>query len=80
MAGMPDVDLYLATRHYFGWYAFNVLLLDDMAIAAHLGHRDGGKLVRTVYGHADKKLARARVREAFERAPAAPIPLVAAVG
>jgi integrase len=24
-AGLGNVDLYTATRHYFGWYAFNVL-------------------------------------------------------
>ena len=26
-AGFSNVDLYLATRHYFGWYAMNVLEL-----------------------------------------------------
>ena len=26
-AGLGNVDLYLATRHYFGWYAWNVLEL-----------------------------------------------------
>ena len=28
-AGFGNVDLYTATRHYFGWYAFNVLELPD---------------------------------------------------
>jgi hypothetical protein len=74
------VDLYLATRHYFGWYAWNVLELDARDIALHLGHQDGGELVRTRYGHPDAALARQRVREAFKSAPAAPAPLVAAGG
>lgn len=40
---------------------------------------DGGELVRELYGHPDAKLTRERVREAFRQAPAAPVPLVAAV-
>jgi hypothetical protein len=73
-----DVDLYTATRHYFGRYAFNVLGLPDHVIALQFGHRDGGKLVRTTYGHPDALIARDRVREAFRQAPAAPVPLVSA--
>jgi hypothetical protein len=69
------MELYVATRHYFGWYAFNVLGLKDKDIALHLGHRDGGKLVRTTYGHPDEAIARANVREAFRSAPPAPTPL-----
>jgi hypothetical protein len=42
------------------------------------GHRDGGELVRKLYGHPDAKLARERVRQAFRQAPPAPVPLVAA--
>ena len=63
-------------RHYFGWYALNVLSLPDRVIAL-LGHRDGGKLVRTTYGHPDAAIARERVRDAFRSAPAPPIPLAA---
>ena len=74
-AGLGNVDLYTATRHYFGWYALNVLELPDHVIAAQFGHRDGGKLVRTLYGHPDAAIARHRVREAFRSAPTAPIPL-----
>ncbi len=74
-AGLGNVDLYLATRHYFGWYAFNVLGLADKHIALHLGHRDGGKLVRTLYGHPDEMIAADKVREAFRTRPATPIPL-----
>jgi hypothetical protein len=79
-AGLGNVDLYTATRHFFGWYAWNVRELDARDIALHFGHQDGGELVRKLYGHADAKLARARVREAFQRAPELPVPLVAAAG
>jgi integrase len=79
-AGLGDVDLYLATRHYFGWYALNVLGLPDHVIALQFGHQDGGELVRTRYGHPDAAIARERVRDAFKQAPAAPVPLVASVG
>jgi hypothetical protein len=47
-------------RHYFGWYAWNVLELDARDIALHFGHQDGGELVRKLYGHPDAKLARSR--------------------
>jgi integrase len=74
-AGLGNVDLYTATRHYFGWYAWNVLELDARDIALHFGHQDGGELVRKLYGHPDAKLARERVREAFRRGPKAPVPI-----
>jgi hypothetical protein len=77
-AGLGNVDLYTATRHYFGWYAFNVLELPDHVIALHFGHQDGGELVRTNYGHPDEKIARQRVRDAYRQAPPAPVPLVVA--
>ncbi|MGH3337849.1 MAG: hypothetical protein ACRDPL_03320, partial [Propionibacteriaceae bacterium] len=77
-AGLGNVDLYTATRHYFGWYAWNVLELDARDIALHFGHRDGGELVRKLYGHADARPARERVRNAFRQAATAPAPLVAA--
>ena len=53
------------------------LELDARDIALHFGHRDGGELVRKLYGHPDAGLARERVREAFRQAPTAPIPLAA---
>jgi integrase len=64
-AGLGDVDLYTATRHYFGWYALNVLDLPPHVIAQQLGHQDGGRLVRELYGHPDAALARERTRQAF---------------
>jgi integrase len=78
-AGLGDLDFYLCTRYAFATYALNVLGLSDHVIATQLGHRDGGKLVRTLYGHADTALARERVREAFRSAPPAPL-VVAAAG
>jgi len=63
--GLGNTSLYLATRHYFGWYALNVLELPPHVIALQFGHTDGGRLVRELYGHPDAALARDRVREAF---------------
>jgi hypothetical protein len=40
----------------------------------HLGHRDGGELVRTGYRHPDAALARERIRAAYTTAPK-PTPL-----
>jgi integrase len=68
-AGLGGTTLYLATRHYFGWYAVNVLELAPHVVAEQLGHRDGGKLITTLYGHPDQKLARGKIRAAFETRP-----------
>jgi integrase len=76
-AGLGNVDLYTATRHYFGWYAWNVLELDARDIALQFGHQDGGELVRKLYGHPDAAIARDRIRRAFEQPPTAPVPLTA---
>lgn len=64
-ADIEDMTLYLATRHYFGWYAVNVLGLDTAIVAAQLGHKDGGKLVEELYGHPEISRRLAKVREAF---------------
>jgi hypothetical protein len=74
-AGLGNTDLYTCTRHYFAWYAWNVLRLSPEDIADHFGHQDGGELVRRTYGHFDSKLSRARVRKAFEAAPQEVVPL-----
>ena len=71
-AGLGNVDLYLATRHFFGWYAWNVLVLDARDIALHFGHQDGGELVRKLYGHPDAAIAREKIREAFRQGPRRP--------
>jgi integrase len=67
-AGLGGTTLYLATRHYWGWYALNVLELEPHVIAEQLGHRDGGKLVVQLYGHPDKARARRKIREAHDQA------------
>lgn len=67
-AGLEHVDFYLATRHHFAWHALNVLGLDPAIIAEQLGHKDGGKLVEQLYGHPDRGLRRAKIREAFDAA------------
>ena len=64
------MDLYTATRHFFGWYALNVLELAPEVIALHFGHTDGGRLIRELYGHPDAVLARRRICEAFRRTAA----------
>ena len=63
--GLGNVPLYLATRHWFGWFALNVLDLPPHVIALQLGDQDGGRLVRELYGHPDAALARERTRQAF---------------
>src|SRR5512132_3184406 len=74
-AGTRQRYLYTVTRHYFGWYAWNVLGLDARDIALHFGHQDGGELVRKLYGHPDAVLARERIREAYRQVPTAPVPI-----
>jgi len=61
-----DKSLYLATRHFAGWYMVNILELDSEDVAFALGHEDGGDLVRTRYGHRDRLLALDRVQAAYE--------------
>lgn len=65
--GLPDMSLYLATRHYFGWYAINILGLPPHVVAEQLGHKDGGKLVIRLYGHPDASRARQLIREAHDQ-------------
>jgi integrase len=64
---LPDMSLYLATRHYFGWYAINILGLPPHVVAEQLGHKDGGKLVTKLYGHPDASRARKMIREAHDK-------------
>jgi len=49
-----DGSLYLATRHFAGWYMVNELEMPSEDVAIALGHRDGGNLVCRLYGHRDK--------------------------
>lgn len=60
-------SLYLATRHFCGWYLYNVLELPAEDVAIQLGHEDGGELVRRLYGHRDRARTLARISDAFDR-------------
>jgi integrase len=62
-----DGSLYLATRHFAGWYMVNVLELPSEDVAIALGHTDGGELVRKLYGHRDHERALDRVTAAYGR-------------
>jgi len=59
-------SLYLATRHFAGWYMVNVLDLPSEDVAIALGHTDGGELVRKLYGHRDHERALDRVTAAYD--------------
>jgi integrase len=63
--GVGNTSLCLATRHFYGWYALNVLGFPPHVIALHLGHDDGGELVRNLYGHPDAAIARTMTRDGF---------------
>ena len=67
-AGLGDMTLYLATRHYCAWRLYVVLGLPKEVVAAQLGHKDGGKLVEELYGHPDTSLRLKAVREAYNAA------------
>jgi hypothetical protein len=60
-------SLYLATRHFAGWYMVNVLDLPSEDVAIALGHTDGGELGCKLYGHRDRERALDRVTAAYER-------------
>jgi integrase len=62
-----DGSLYLATRHFAGWYMVNLLELPSEDVSIALGHTDGGELVRRLYGHRDRDRALDRVTAAYER-------------
>jgi integrase len=59
-------SLYLATRHFAGWYMVNVLEAPSEDVAIALGHTDGGELVRRLYGHRDHDRALDRVIAAYD--------------
>jgi len=58
-------SLYLATRHFAGWYMVNELEMPSEDVAIALGHQDGGNLVRRLYGHRDKGRALDRIVNAY---------------
>jgi hypothetical protein len=65
---LGQMTLYLATRHYFGSYALNVLEIESHVIAEQLGHRVGVRLFVELCGQPDKASARRRIRDAFDSA------------
>jgi integrase len=67
------VALYLATRHFAGWFLYNVLELPAEDVAIQLGHEDGGELVRVLYGHRDRARTLARIERAFASREAADV-------
>jgi integrase len=62
--GRPGMDFY-ELKHAGTSYYVNELDLDEEDIAFQIGHMDGGKLIRTLYGHREERRARARMKEAF---------------
>jgi integrase len=59
-----DGTLYLATRHFAGWWLYNRVRLSAEDVAAALGHEDRGMLVRRLYGHFEHDEALERVKVA----------------
>lgn len=60
-----DLSLYLATRHFAGWYMVNILGMVSEDVGIALGHEDGGDQVRKLYGHRDREKALDRVVAAY---------------
>ena len=58
--------MYLSTRHFAGWWLYQVLMLPAEDVAAALGHEDRGELVRKLYGHFNHDAALERVRVAAQ--------------
>lgn len=66
-AGIGNVELYLATRHFFVTYAIEQLDLSVEDIGWYCGHRGaGGRIVRDHYLHPDDEKRRERIRAKFE--------------
>jgi integrase len=64
--GNASMDLY-ELRHFCGWWMVNILKMPESQVALHLGHTDGGVLVRKLYGHADQRIAIDAMHAAFEQ-------------
>jgi hypothetical protein len=64
--GLGNVELYLATRHFFVTYAVEELDLSVEDIGWYCGHRgQGGRIVRDHYLHPDDDARRERIRSKF---------------
>ena len=56
------VSSHAGTSHYV-----NELNVDPADVSFQTGHTDGGRLIRTLYGHPEEKRARDRMQEAFRQ-------------
>ena len=66
-AGIGNVELYLATRHFFVTYAVEQLDLSPEDIGWYCGHRgQGARILRDHYLHPDDDARRERIRERFQ--------------
>lgn len=63
--GRPELHFH-ELRHFAGHFFYITLGCTDAETAYQLGHRDGGRLVRELYGHGDHG-ALDRLRRAFDR-------------
>ena len=66
-ANPRDVLDFYELRHFCATYLLE-LGLSPADVAVQLGHRDGGALVMSTYGHPSQDAARDRIRKAFDRA------------
>lgn len=65
--GLGDIELYLATRHFFVTYAIEELGLSVEDIGWYCGHRGAGaQIVRDHYLHPDDDRRRERIAEKFK--------------
>ena len=65
--GLGDMELYIATRHFFVTYAIEQLDLSVDDIGWYCGHRSaGGRIVRDHYLHPDDQARRERIAKKFE--------------
>jgi integrase len=62
--GKPGMDFY-ELKHAGASHYVNELDIDPADVAFQIGHTDGGRLVRSTYGHPEEKRARDRMQEAF---------------
>lgn len=62
-----DKSLYLATRHFAGHFLYELCGIDAEDVAIMFGHKDGGELIRNLYGHRNAGRAQDRIREAVAR-------------
>jgi integrase len=61
--GRPEMDFY-ELRHFCATHLLE-LGVSHADVAVQLGHRDGGALVMSTYGHPSEDAARARLKRAY---------------